>query len=284
MSPPPPSPPKGTAEAWCWDLILGDSWEAKTRPPRLPDLADDACWESDAEPRRIEAPGRPACLRIETRSMKTPPMGALVQPKPRAQLMHTFLHHELQAAELFAWAVLAFPDSPREFRSGLLRLAMEELMHLGLYEGHLISLEHKVGDFPVRDWFWQRLKNCPSPLAFVSLQGLGLEGANLDHSARFARAFRDAGDEKGAAILDRVCKDEESHVDFSRRWFETLSGAPMTFEAWEKALPDLITPGLFRGRPINRAGRLGAGFDPEFIDALERAPSATLPRKERLRP
>lgn len=276
-------PPASTVEYWCWHLIQNDSWQAKTQPGPPPDLTKDAAWETSATVRRISTPGRPACLRVETRSRKTPPMGALAQARPRAQLMHTFMHHELQAAELFAWAVLAFPDTPREFRAGLLRLAQEELQHLALYQQHLTSLGHKVGDFPVRDWFWQRMRNCPSPLAFVSLQGLGLEGANLDHSARFARAFHAAGDTEGARIMERICKDEEGHVDFSRRWFEIFTGAPLTYEAWKKALPKEVTPGLFRGRPINRQARLAAGLDTKFIDALELSPSATLARKEQLK-
>lgn len=214
--------------------------------------------------------------------MKTPGLGALVEAKPRAQLMATFMHHELQAAELFAWAALAFPETPREFRSGLLRLASEELGHLHLYQDHLARLGYRVGDFPVRDWFWQRLSDCPSPLAFVALQGVGFEGANLDHSARFAEAFDQAGDAQGAEILRRVCKDEESHVEFACHWFEVFGKESLTIESWSRALPTLITPGLFRGKPINRMGRLAAGLSQEFIDAIDSSPSATLPRKERL--
>lgn len=277
-------PPEQSVEAWCLNLIQSCSWPEKTKPDPPPDLDQSESWECSPPPRQIESPGRPPCLQVHTRSMKTPALGALGEPKLRAQLMHTFMHHELQAAELFAWAVLAFPEAPREFRAGLVRLAMEELQHLGLYQSHLESLGAQVGDYPVRDWFWQRIANCPDPLGFVALQGLGLEGANLDHSARFSRAFSEAGDAVGAKILLHVCKDEEQHVAFARRWFEVFAKEPLTIESWSNALPDLITPGLFRGRPINRAGRLAAGMTDEFIDAIQASPSATLPRGERLKP
>ena len=78
----------------------------------------------------------------------------------------------------------------RRFRAGCLRLCQEELGHLGLYRAHLARLGFAVGAFPVRDWFWERVGGVPDPLAFVALLGLGLEGANLEHSARFAHWFR----------------------------------------------------------------------------------------------
>jgi len=35
---------------------------------------------------------------------------------------HALANHELQAIELFAWAVLAFPDTPIAFRRGLIAI------------------------------------------------------------------------------------------------------------------------------------------------------------------
>jgi uncharacterized ferritin-like protein (DUF455 family) len=189
--------------------------------------------------------------------------------------LHTFLHHELQAAELFAWAVLAFPATPREFRAGLLRLCREELGHLALYRAHLGTLGFRVGDFPVRDWIWERVARVESALAFAALLGLGFEGANLEHSARFAVWFRAAGDEAGARILERVERDEVEHVAFARRWFERWTGAPLDYERWRAALPAPLTPSVLRGSPLNRAARARAGLDEEFLARLEAEPAAT---------
>jgi uncharacterized ferritin-like protein (DUF455 family) len=211
--------------------------------------------------------------------LRTPPAGALRRVEARAQLVHTFVHHELQAAELFAWAILAFPDTPQEFRAGLLRLCVEELGHLSLYAAYLEDLGMRIGDFPVRDWFWERVPRCTSAASFVALQGLGLEGANLEHSARFAGLFRAAGDEEGARILERVERDEIAHVAFAARWFEHFTGMPLDYATWRAALPPPLTPALLQGKPLNREARLRAGFHAQFLDQLEAEPSTGIRRR-----
>lgn len=269
---PPPSspqcPPVGTVERGCWDLIAAETWAGK-RVPR------GATWWTGAVPIRPTSPGRPREVEALPRAPKTPKPGALHQPSARGALFLRFLHHELQAAELFAWGVLAFPDTPREFRQGLLGLAAEELDHLELYRAHAEQLGVTTEGMGARDWFWTRIGACETPIQFLAFLGLGLEGANLDHSARFAAAFREAGDEEGAKILDRVAKDEIRHVRFARTWFERFTGTPVSFEDWSRALPTPLSPGLFRGRPLQRASRLAAGLEPRFLDALESAPSAS---------
>jgi uncharacterized ferritin-like protein (DUF455 family) len=212
---------------------------------------------------------------VTARGPRTPSAEALARHEIRARLVHTFLHHELQAAELFAWAVLAFPGTPRAFRAGLVRLCREELAHLASYRAHLERLGFAVGDFPVRDWFWERVASCEDAASFVALQGLGLEGANLEHSARFAASFRAAGDEEGARILEEVERDETAHVAFAVRWFERLTGEPLDYERWRDRLPAPLTPAVLRGLPLNRDARRRAGLDDAFLERLEAEPPAT---------
>jgi uncharacterized ferritin-like protein (DUF455 family) len=262
-------PIRGSVERWCWDFVRARELGAKLALP-----PDGLAWERDPPARRIERPGRPPELRVTARAGRTP--AALEESAVRARLMHTFLHHELQAAELFAWALLAFPETPRAFRAGLLSLCREELLHLALYRAHLEALGSAYGAFPVRDWFWQRVAQCPSPASFVALQGLGLEGANLEHSARYAAAFRAAGDAAGARILERVGEEEVAHVAFALRWFERFSGAPLDYDAWRAALPAPLTPAVLRGLPLERGARTRAGFDADFLARLEaEAPTTT---------
>jgi uncharacterized ferritin-like protein (DUF455 family) len=171
--------------------------------------------------------------------------------------------------------VLAFPETPAAFRAGLLKLCADELSHLALYVAQLERYGGAIGDHPVRDWFWQRVSTCRTPESFVALLGLGLEGANLEHSARFAAEFRAVGDERCAAILERVEREEVAHVAFAKRWFEAFTGKPLDYDSWRAALPAPITPSALHRKPLNRAARLRAGYDERFLARLEDEPLAT---------
>lgn len=261
-----------SVERWCEDLVLATTIAGKLAPRVAPDTRRDEHWTAAAPPRRLERPGRPPEWRVTSRSPSAPRPAALRDPAARSRIFHTFVHHELQAAELFAWALLAFPHTPREFRAGLLRLCEEELAHLRLYLGLLRRDGGEFGREPVRDWFWQRVPTCATPESFVALQGLGLEGANLEHSARYAAALRGVGDEEAALVLEHVERDEIGHVAFAAHWFERFTGAPLDYDTWRAALPAPLTPAVLQGRPLNRAARRSAGLDDAFLARLENEP------------
>ncbi|MCA9001768.1 MAG: DUF455 family protein [Planctomycetes bacterium] len=274
----PPStapPPPGSVEHWCWEFITGDSVEGKLAPGPLP--SPKSAWEETPPARADLRPGRPTSWTVSERSPKSPRKGALVHVEQRARLFHTLAHHELQAAELFAWAILAYPDTPLAFRKALLRLIEDELRHLDLYLGHLRCLGHEFGDWPVRDWFWERVPTSPDAAHFVAFVGLGLEGANLEHAARYAEWFRAAGDGAGARVLDQVEREEVAHVTLAHAWFERLTGEPLAFDRWAEYLPKPLSPALLRGLPLNREARLRAGLPPEFLERLEASSPAHLP-------
>ena len=253
-------PEAGTVERWCWDYVRATSLADKLAPPPVPSR-----WEEAPEPRRLASPGRPPELRVVARADKT---RGLRSETGRARTLHTFLHHELQAAELMAWAALAFPDTPREFRAGLVRIAQDEIRHMHMYRAHIERLGHRVGEFPVRDWFWERVPTSPDPASFVAVMGLGVESANLEHTASYAARFREAGDEEGARIQEIVGREEIAHVRFGARWFAHFRGA-VEFDEWRRALPPPLTPLLMRGRPLQRELRLRAGQPEAFVRELE---------------
>lgn len=261
-------PESGTIERWAWDYVRATTLDAKLSPPQLP-----SAWESVPTARRIEAPGRPPELRIVSKATKT---RGLRSAHGRARALHTFLHHELQAAELMAWAVLAFPDTPRDFRSGLLRIALDEVRHMHMYAKEIARLGHAIGDFVVRDWFWERIPACPDAASFVAAMGLGFESANLEHTASYAARFREAGDEEGARVQEIIGREEIAHVRFGAKWFETFRGG-LEFEAWKHALPPPLSPLLMRGRPLHREARRRAGQSEQFLDELEAWQMADLP-------
>ncbi len=100
------------------------------------------------------------------------------------------------------------PDTPRAFKAGLAGIARDEVRHMALYREAIEALGHRVGAFPVNDWFWERVPRAASAASFVATLGIGFEGANLDHALRFAERFRAVGDERGAVIQEQVHTEE----------------------------------------------------------------------------
>lgn len=256
--------PAGSLERFAHDYVMSAQLAEKlTLSPPPPDVLEGL------SALRIPRPGRPAELRISTDKTKTPGPGALRDPKRRAALLHTFFHHELQAAELMCWAILAFPDTPAAFKRGLFAICQDEIRHMRMYAAHIEALGCALGEFPVRDWFWSRAPAAATPAEFLALMGLGFEAGNLDHTRRFAERFRAAGDEAGATLQEAVAREEIPHVAFAAHWFRRFEGE-LSFERWCAALPSPLSPMVMRGDPIDRAARAQAGFPAPFLDALER--------------
>lgn len=250
-----------TIEQWALEYVKSTSLGHKLAPPAPP-------VEWSAAPQRVVLahPGRPAELEVLEKSRKSP--RSLVHPHKRAELIHTFLHHELQAAELMAWAICAFPETPLAFRKGLLGLCRDELRHLGLYAAHLEVLGKPFGSFPVNDWFWKRVPGEEvTPVQFVARLGIGFEGGNLDHGARFAGLFREVGDERAAEIQAQITAEEEAHAAFAIHWFREFTGT-LDFETWRAALPAPLSPMMTRGHELRVEARRRAGFTSEFLERL----------------
>jgi len=247
-------PEANTLERWAWDFVRSTSLELKLAPPPPP-------GHGEAQPpaRRLSEPGRPPELCLVARAPKT---RGLSTPKGRARALHTFLHHELQAAEVMAWALLAFPDTPRAFRSGLVRIALDEVRHMGLYAQQLERLGYGVGSFPVRDWFWERIPACTTPVSFVAAMGLGLESANLEHTASFAARFHAAGDEEAAHTQEIVGREEIAHVRFQYA-AKALFGEIQNHAKLPVTLPGIAPRGFFLPWPTqNHSGEQAPAATP----------------------
>lgn len=262
-----------TASDWARAYIRAERITDKLAPPVRPDLSAEApgCGQSVA-PERLAGPGRAASLSVVDRAERIPRAGALRETSARAKLLHVFLHHEIQAAELFAWAFLAFPQAPLEFRRGLLRILDDEVRHAAMYAKRLGELGARYGDHAVRDWFWERTLQCESPLQYVALMGLGFEGGNLEHAQRFSLQLAEAGDDTSAGLVAQVGREEIAHVRFAAEWFCRWTGRALEdgpdFDVWSAALPRPLTPAVLHGTPVDRERRGKAGLSAEFLDRL----------------
>jgi len=249
-------------------IVTSRSLDAKLAPPPSP--IDDAGFDPAAPPLRIAAPGRPAELAIVPgRATRVPPLAGMRDPGQRARILHALANHELQAIELFAWAVLAFPAAPAGFRRGLVAILADEQRHLALYRERLAAHGAAFGDYPVTGHFWNKLDHLSGPCEFACAMNLTFENANLDFAGDYAAAARAAGDPATAAALDQVHADEIRHVHFGWIWLRRLTGDRDPWQAYLDHLRPPLGPARARGARFDREARRRAGLDEAFIAALE---------------
>ena len=228
----------------------------------------------DSEPGpalRIEKPGRPPELEPRPISeAQVPSVAGYHDPVQRPRILHSFANHELQAVELFAWALLAFPDAPSAYRAGLLEILAEEQRHTRMYLARLRKLGGEFGDYSVSGYFWNKTPQLTNPLRFVCAMSLTFENANLDHTTDSAAEILKAGDRKTAEVIEQVHLDEIGHVRFGWEWLEKLKEPGQTmWEAYCSNVTWPLRPALGRGRTFHPTGRVAAGMDPEFIRLFE---------------
>jgi uncharacterized ferritin-like protein (DUF455 family) len=246
-------------------IVGAETIEGKLAPPP-PGLTDS----SPGPALRLPRPARPPNLRIAPLSAaRVPKKRGMVEPAQRSRILHAFCNHELQAVELFAWAILAFPGAEPDFRRGLLRHVAEEQRHARLYMARMAAFGVVFGDYPVSGYFWSKVKDFTTPLRFICGMTLTFENANLDHTLEYAEAARAAGDEETAALLDRIHVDEVEHVRFGLSWLRRWKDeAQTTAEAYGANVAWPLRLALARGKTFHPEGRKAAGMEDEFIRLL----------------
>lgn len=269
-----------TAEDFCRSVLSHGDLPSKLRPPRDSDgkLLQLAVCGSQPDSLSVPLPARVTELRFHSGGERLPSMGELTQPAARVACLQRFAHHELQAIELFAWAVLRFPSLPAALRRGFLLVLEEEQQHLQLYLDRIQAhgAQFGAGDGQLSDYLWQhreRIESAAQPeLAFLCAVGLTFEQANLDFAPMYRDAFRMAGDEETARVLQQVHDDEIRHVRLAVRWLRRLKRPDESdLAAYLRAVPFPLSAARAKGRRFEVAARRQAGLDDQFIDHVRQA-------------
>ncbi len=221
---------------------------------------------------RVERPVRPSNLQFAVRrtAPAMPKAGMLKDLPKRAIAHHVMANHELQALEVMAMVLLAFPDAPKEFRMGMATIMFDEQRHTRMHAQRCEELGLTFGDLPVNSWIWNKAMEYQTTLEYVAGLPLVFEGANLDHTVEFERYFVDAGDRRSAAIMRAIHKDEIRHVEFGLNWLRRFKPEDQSdWDAWTGALHWPIRPSKARGDLFQRDARRQAGLADDFIDRLE---------------
>ncbi len=220
-------------------------------------------------------PARSAELQFAARrtAPTMPKPGAFHDAKKRALAHHIMANHELQALEVMAWVLVAFPDAPSEFRRGMIDVMLDEQRHTRLHIDRAAALGLRFGELPVNCYIWQKAQQFECVLDYLAGLPLVFEGANLDHTLEFATLFDQAGDDRSAAILRAIHHDEIHHVAFGLDWLRKLKLPEQSdWEAFQSHLKWPLRAEKARGEIFQREARRAAGMSDEFIEQLAGEP------------
>ncbi|MBL8840299.1 MAG: ferritin-like domain-containing protein [Planctomycetes bacterium] len=215
-----------------------------------------------------QRPARPARV-VVTGSLATRRRADLCDARGRRSLIHAVAHIELCAIELALLAVADFPGEEADYYRDMLAIAGEEALHARLLLARLHELGGELGEEPLHLGLWEtaiRFPELPDRLAIVPRV---LEAKGLDVSAKLRHELRAAGDEASAALLDRVYRDEIGHVAIGTRWHRVACARRgLDAERHFLALARPLRPRRSAPPPLDRAGRLAAGFSERELDGL----------------
>ena len=248
-------------------ILCGETLDEKLAAPSSA-LSDT----SPGEPLRISVPTRPVNLQF-ARPRTAPNMPAPVafhDSAKRAVAHHIMANHELQAAEVMAFVLCAFPNAPAEFRIGLTNIIFDEQRHTRMHAERAAALGLSFGDLPVNCYIWKKAQAFESVLDYLAGLPLTFEVRNLDHTLEFEEYFLNAGDKRSAALMRVIHNDEIQHVTFGLHWLRQLKPADQTdWDAYTANLHWPLRPEVARGDNFQRAPRLATGMSEEYVDRLE---------------
>jgi uncharacterized ferritin-like protein (DUF455 family) len=193
-----------------------------------------------------ERPARP--LLPELRLPRDMPRRRIGGPAGRVALLHAIAHIELNAIDL-AWDFIArfgaaLPDAALD---DWVRVGSEEARHFTALSERLNEHGAAYGDLPAHDGLWQTAEATQRDvLARLAIVPLILEARGLDVTPAMIAGFERAGDERSAAILRIILRDEITHVATGMRWYRHICAE----------------------RPFNGAARQAAAFPAAFYEPL----------------
>ena len=276
-------PKSESVQAFCRRILASGDLVTKLAPPLARDggpLPDEPCGEV-----LMDRPARGPGLRMQGGSDRLPRPGRLRDAGERATCLARFAHHELQAVEYFAWALLRWPSLPAALRRGWLAALADEQRHCRLYLERLAAHGGRFDGDDHSDYFWRQadaIAASPAgPRAFLAAMGLTLEQANLDFTLTYRDGFADAGDTESAAVCQRVHDEEVAHVALAARWLLQLDetrddGAhePGDLSAYLAAVPFPLGASRAKGRRFEVGPRRKAGLSEAMIEHVRVARSS----------
>jgi len=201
---------------------------------------------------------------------RMPKRGKAGSERGRIAMLHALAHIEYGAIDLaFDMAGRFGADFPRAFVDDWLGVGADEAMHFALLDRRLRALGSAYGALPAHDGLWEAAESTArDPLARLAVVPMVLEARGLDVTPAIIGSFERAGDNRSAAIMARIYRDEIQHVAAGTRWFrfgcESRDFDPIAH--WQALLRR-----YFRGSlkpPFNDSARDQAGLSRDFYTGV----------------
>jgi uncharacterized ferritin-like protein (DUF455 family) len=219
-----------------------------------------------AMPDRPARPERPLLLP----PAEMPKRGRGGSERGRIAMLHALAHIEFAAIDLaFDMAGRFGGGFPRAFVDDWTGVGADEAMHFALLDRRLRALGSCYGAMPAHAGLWEAAEETAAdPLARLAVVPMVLEARGLDVTPATVERFRVARDERSAAILTRIYRDEIRHVRVGTRWFEFGCKARRiaVVPEWQRLVRQ-----HFRGvlkPPFNDSARDQAGLSREFYTGV----------------
>ena len=216
-----------------------------------------------------DRPGRPVLPELLPAN-RMPKRGRGQSERGRIALWHALAHIEFVAIDLALDMAGRFGGEMGEpFVADFLAVAADEAMHFALLARRLHALGSHYGALPAHDGLWESAGATAHDVAArIAVVPLVLEARGLDVTPATLERVRQAGDERGARILQRILDDEIRHVRFGSTHFDALCRRrgedPATL--WKT-----LVARYFRGTvkpPFNDSARASAGLSRDFYTAV----------------
>lgn len=208
-----------------------------------------------------EEPGRPDAPELLPPA-QMPKRGKAGSERGRIALWHALAHIEFVAIDLALDMAGRFGAGMGEaFVTDFLQVAADEAMHFALLDRHLATMGSHYGALPAHGGLWSAAHDTRHDVAArLAVVPMVLEARGLDVTPATIDRARSHGDERGAAILERILDDEIRHVRFGAIHFAACAErlAVNGPELWKS-----LVCRYFRGNlkpPFNDSARLAAGL------------------------
>ncbi|HEX8216817.1 MAG TPA: ferritin-like domain-containing protein [Allosphingosinicella sp.] len=264
------SPDRSIAEA-CRSVLLAAEPYEKVRRARSAARA----WRRGqlihrfdaAMPERPSRPGRPELVPAN----RMPKRGRGGSERGRIAMLHALSHIEFGAIDLaFDMAGRFGAAFPPRFVDDWISIGADEAMHFALLDRRLRVLGSGYGALPAHDGLWEAAdETAHDVLARLAVVPMVLEARGLDVTPATVRRFEAAGDDRSAAILERIYRDEIRHVAIGTNWFKWVceSRKIAVVSEWQR-----LVRTYFRGSlkpPFNDSARGQAGLSREFYEGVD---------------